>query len=189
MARLLPFGTLLLVMVLGASARILREPADSRTQEPSCCAPTKAPPSVAMTPANMIDGARHPELIPDSIAYRLFFLTVAEPADATDDERARQRAWLRTAGLKDEDVQPAAAVLETFKSQYDELVARYNESVRVANEAGADPDSATFLSQQDDLVESTRDALKAAIGPEVMARFDAHLQREKRNMRMAKEAR
>jgi hypothetical protein len=137
----------------------------------------------------MIDGARHPELIPDAIAYRLFFLTVAEPADANAEQRARQRAWLRTAGLKDEDVQSAAAVLETFKSQYDELVALYDESVRAANETGTNPDPATFLSQQDQLVESTRDALTAAISPEVMARFDAHVRREKRNMKMAKEAR
>jgi len=38
---------------------------------------------------------------------------------------------------------------------------------------------------------STRISLpvKAAIGPEVMARFDAHVRREKRNMKMAKEAR
>ena len=148
-----------------------------------------SPPTATASPPDMIDGAKHPELIPDSIAYRLFFLTVAEPADATTEQRARQRAWLRTAGLKDEHVQSAAAALETFKSQYDELVARYNESVRVANEAGANPDSATFLSQQDELVESTREALRAAISPEVMERFDAHVQREKRNMRMAKEAR
>jgi hypothetical protein len=71
------------------------------------------------------------------VAYRLFFLTVAEPPFATAEQRRRQRAWVRTAGLKEEDVQSAADVLETFKSEYDELVARYNESVRVATEAGA----------------------------------------------------
>ncbi len=188
MTRLLSIGTLVLV-VLSASARMLRGPTHMGNPEPPAACQLAASPNVATSPPDMINGAKHPELIPDPIAYRLFFLTVAEPADTADEQRARQRAYLRTAGLKEEDVQPAAAVLATFKSQYDELVGRYNESVQVANETGAEPDLATFLSQQDELVESTRKALEAAIGPEVAKRFEVHVQHEKRNMRITKESR
>ena len=137
----------------------------------------------------MIDGAKHPELIPDLVAYRLFFITVSEPQQATAEQRARQRAQLLTAGLKEGDLQHASSVLATFKAEYGDLVERYNESVDVANRSGKAPDLQTFLSQQDELVQATREALAGALSPGGMTRFDAHVQSEKRNMRVAKEDR
>jgi hypothetical protein len=48
---------------------------------------------------------------------------------------------------------------------------------------------AGFLAQQDEIVESTRDALKAELSEGGMARLQAHVEREKRNMKVAKEDR
>ncbi|HWT77472.1 MAG TPA: hypothetical protein VN648_01565 [Candidatus Methylomirabilis sp.] len=71
MRLLVPLGTLL-VVAAAPPAWIVHAP-----QEPACCLPSAVPANVAMNAGDMIDGAEHSELIPDSIAYRLFFLTVA----------------------------------------------------------------------------------------------------------------
>ena len=78
-------------------------------------------PSVAM-----IDGSKNPELIPDSTAYRLFFVSVADGTNPSEDEIARHRAHLSRLGLKDVDEQSLAQVLKTFKTQYGDLIANYN---------------------------------------------------------------
>ena len=158
----------------------------ARVPAPACLA--QPAPDVTAAPADMIDGAEHPELIPDSIAYRLYFIMVAEPADASDRQRARQRALLKQAHLRDQDIQPAFEALATFRAQYDDLVARYNESVVAANQAGQQPDLATFISNLNDLVESTRSTMRSALGPELGARFEAHVQDEKTRMTIPKEA-
>lgn len=138
---------------------------------------------------DIIDGASHPELIPDSVAYRLFFVTVAEPLDTTDFRKARQRAYLRTAGLSDSDLDGAVQILVAFKAQLSDLVDGYNRSVEAANEAGEAPDLQTFMSQQADLVQRTRTALGSSLSPASSANLAAHIQREKRNMKVAKEDR
>jgi len=188
MTRLLLFASVLLVVGASASALILRAPTRLQEVAPACCA--LAPPSSNATvfPSDVIDGAKNPSLIPDAIAYRLVLLNVAAPADATTQEKARQRAFLKDAGLRDEDIEPASRTLEVFKFQYDGFVSQYNESVRVANATGEQPDLASFLSQLNDLVRSTTKALEARMPPQVASRFEAHVQREKRNMRIAKEA-
>ena len=48
----------------------------------------------------IIDGAVHPELIPDSEAYRLYFLVVSEPRNAVAEDRNRQLAHLAPLSLK-----------------------------------------------------------------------------------------
>lgn len=135
----------------------------------------------------IIDGTKHPELVPDSAAYRLYFLTVAVPADASDVEHRRQRAFLKMAGIGDEDLPYAISVLADFRSRYDDLVKQYNDSVAQADKVGQTPDSATFLLQRDALVQSVRDMLKLDISPASMAHLDAHMQREKRFMKVTKE--
>jgi hypothetical protein len=184
-------GTLVLVVTASTSAWNPRgrPRAGKRDSAPACQSQFASPPDVAVSPSDMINGAKHPELVPDSVAYRLFFLNVAEPADATADQKSRQRAYLRAAGLREEEVQPAAAVLADFKSQYDDMVGRYNESVDLANEAGTSPDLVSFRLQLGQLVESTKQGLETAVRPESARRFEAHVRLEKRNMRVAKEDR
>ncbi|HEV2425284.1 MAG TPA: hypothetical protein VGZ29_10700 [Terriglobia bacterium] len=190
MKRQFSLGAALVLFVMGAWVWAAKKPSASTQQADggACQAQPLPPPEVAVYPRDVIDGARHPELIPDTIAYRLFFLTVAEPPNASDSQRARQRAFLRTAGLREQDVQPAETVLANFKSQYDDLVAHYNESVEAANAAGTGPDLKGFVSQLNQLVGSTKEQLEAAMSPEAAKRFETHVQSEKRNMRIAKEA-
>lgn len=140
----------------------------------------------AVTPA-IIDGSKHPELVPDSAAYRLYLLTIAKPLDITDAERARQRAMLRWSGIEDQDISSAVVVLADFKSQYGDLIKQYNITVAQADKTGEQPDLATFLSQRDALVQAVRERLKLDFTPTSMTRFDAHVNYEKRFMKVAKE--
>jgi hypothetical protein len=186
MARFSLIAITFAVLTLSASAWVIRGKPAMGGQEPIA---SPQPESCPMLPADIIDGAKHPELVPDLVAYRLYFVAVAEPIDATAEQKQRQRAFLKAAGIGDADLESAIAVLATFKKSYDDLVKRYNDSVDTANRAGTPPDLETFLSQQDALVESTRQALAAAIGAEKMSRVEARVQHEKTNMRVAKEDR
>jgi hypothetical protein len=134
---------------------------------------------------DLIDGSKNPELIPDSTAYRLFFLGVSEMPSPSLAETTRQRAHLTRAGLKENDLQAAAPVLASFKTQYAALIAQYNESADV--KAGSQAGLALFLSKREALVQATRDELRTALSPKGMASFHAHVIAEKVNMKVAKD--
>jgi hypothetical protein len=136
-------------------------------------------------PAGMIDGSKNPEQIADSTAYRLFLLTVAETSSPTDERKARQLAFLKQAGLDDNDTKAAIPILANFKAQYADLIKQYNQSVDAANKNGTAPDIVTFLRQRDQLVQSTRDALNQGVSLNGMLNVHAHVQRQKSKMKIA----
>src|SRR5229473_805495 len=127
-------------------------------------------PQVAVT---TIDGAAHPELIPDSTAYRLYLLVVSELPNPSQEERNRQDAHLGSLHLRGQDRFASITTVAAFKSQYLSLVSRYNQSAEAALAAGVRPDEKTFIQQRDDLVQSTRDTTKRVLTVEGMANFDA----------------
>lgn len=135
----------------------------------------------------IISGAEHPELIPDSTAYRLFFIAAGEAPNPTEARKARQRAFLLTMGrLPDADNQTVVKVLETFKVRYAALIADYNDQVEsAAKTGGIPPDSDEFLKQRDRLVQNTRDQLALGLSADSMKRLDGHVQSEKRAMKIA----
>ncbi len=45
-----------------------------------------------MSPPNLIDGSKNPELVPDSTAYRLYLISVSIPANSTELDRVAQHA-------------------------------------------------------------------------------------------------
>ena len=100
------------------------------------------------------------------------------------EQKRRQAAHLRKIGLESGDLQLLTAALETFKLQYTDLIARYNESAAAAIKAGAKPDINTLLFQRDGLVQSTRDSLKSLLTPTGLSRLDALVQAEKRSMKV-----
>lgn len=136
--------------------------------------------SMNMNSTNMIDGSVHPELIPDSTAYRLWLVTVSNAPSGSP----RQLAHLRAAGLSDTDMVVASNILSNFKAQYAQLVADYNAG------ATANPDTdyglASFLANRATLVQNVRDNLKASLTADGMTHLDTHIQSEKSRMRIAK---
>ncbi len=108
----------------------------------------------------LIDGAVHPELIPDSLAYRLYLVAVSTQQNPTDAERKGQQAHLMKTGLQSSDRDNLFGVLSDFRTQYDELVRQYNESAKAALARNEMADIHSLLRSLDALVQSTRDMLK-----------------------------
>jgi hypothetical protein len=103
-----------------------------------------------------IDGQKNPELIPDKVAYRLFFLAVSQTFEAKVNLEVRF-AHLRSAGLTDSDVLVASQILDNFRSQYLAVVNEYNNDL--GTQSGSTAALPLFKSKRDVLVSNTRDAL------------------------------
>jgi hypothetical protein len=140
-------------------------------------------------PTSFIDGAQTPDLIPDSAAYRLYFLTVSEMPNPSEEAKIRQISHLGKVQLHDDDLQSLIGTLANFKQQYNALIDRYNREATVIDASGGTPNTQSFLIQRDALVQSTRNALKQTLSADGMAKLDAHIQGEKRRMKVgSKEA-
>jgi hypothetical protein len=135
----------------------------------------------------MIDGAVHPELIPDSIAYRLYFSAVSIGPNPTEEDRKRQAAHLNKIGLPDLDREILIVVLSDFRTKHDALALQFNQAANAALARNEVFDPASFLKQMDNLVQSTRDALKLRLSREAMNQLDAFIQSEKKYMRVPAE--
>jgi hypothetical protein len=172
MKRLLLLASLLLAFEVGAFAQML-------------------PPDISMpedmhsnTSAPMIDGAKNPELIPDATAYRLFFVTTADSATATEAEKVRHRAHLGGAHLNDADAETFVGLMQTFNTKYQTLINTYNDEVRNAVASDQAPDIAAFLAKRDALVQGVRDKLKSTITSAGVSNLDNFVQGEKQRMRI-----
>jgi hypothetical protein len=132
----------------------------------------------------VIDGAKNPELIPDSTALRLWLVTVSELPNATAQDRDRQSAHLAKLRLTELDNLQLVTLLADFKSQYLSLIDRYNESAKAALAHGVEPDLKLFLQQRDDLVQTTKAAMALRLSHETVTRIDAHVQEHKKNIQL-----
>ena len=135
--------------------------------------------------SKMIDGAVHPELIPDIAAYRLYLLAVARSATPTEQERRHQAAQLGVIGLSEADGQTAISILATFKDQYQSLINVYNQQAKAAWTKGERPDIAAFLLQRDQIVQLAHDALKVRLSSVGWSQLDAHVMGEKKRMKIS----
>ena len=139
------------------------------------------------TPANMIDGSVHPEMIQDKDAYRLFLQAAALGPNPTTEEKNRQRAILAPAKLSEKELAYASKTLEEFKAEYEAAIQRWNTLAETANASDTLPDIKPFLLELDAIVQTARQKLEGVISPQSMARFHAYLQGEKSKMKVAKE--
>lgn len=136
---------------------------------------------------NIIDGAVHPELIPDTVAYRLYLVAISTPQNPTQVEQQRERVHVTRTGLADTDQQTFIGILSDFRSKYDALVAEYNESAKGANARNESTDIHVLLQKLDDLVQSTRAAIGVRLSSQGAAKLHAFVVSEKKNMKMTEE--
>ena len=74
--------------------------------------------------SNIVDGAIHPDLIPDAAAYRLYFVAVSEMPNPSGEAKQRQLSHLGRIGLQAEDLQVLIPILNSFKVRYSDLTAK-----------------------------------------------------------------
>jgi hypothetical protein len=132
---------------------------------------------------NLIDGAAHPELIPDSVAFRLYLVAVSRGQNPTGAEQKHQHAHIMKTGLVDTDQQIFVSILSDFRAKYDSLVNEYNTSAK----ADSTTDVHTLLKKLDDLVQSTRDTISARLSSRGAAKLHTFVVSEKKNMKMTGE--
>jgi hypothetical protein len=73
-------------------------------------------------------------------------------------------------------------ILDDFRAQYAAMIQRYNQYAEATAKRGQVADSASFVVQRDNLVQATRDKLRA-LSFDAQSRFDTHVQNEKKQMR------
>jgi hypothetical protein len=143
-----------------------------------------SPPHHQLAAPNMVDGAAHPELIPDSVAYRLYLVAISTSQNPTEADQQRQRVHVTRTGLADTDQQIFIAILSDFRSKYDALVAEYNDSAKAAVARNETSDVHSLLKKLDDLVQSARDTIGARLSSRGAARLHSFVVSEKKNMKV-----
>ena len=131
-----------------------------------------------------VDGAVHPELIPDSMAYRTFFVSISLRVNPTAADQKGQQSRLNAIGLEESDREILAGIMADFRAKHDALIAQYNQVAEAATVRGESSDINTLFQQLNQLVQTTRDSLKARLSSKGMTQFDAFVQSEKRHMKV-----
>ena len=132
----------------------------------------------------MIDGMIHPEFIPDLVAYRLYLMAVSRSSTPTQAEIKSQADLLRVAHLKDQDKQALISILANFRERYLKLIHNFNEQAAEAEARGQIIDPSTMFRERDALVQSTHDTVRSVLSPAGWINLDAHVQNEKRMMKI-----
>jgi hypothetical protein len=127
------------------------------------------------SPPGLVDGSKNPELIPDSAAYRLVFISLMAktiPDSGDPKALARRNAALHATGLSSGDqavlIQELAGFSEQYKSWQTQLAGPANAASRKAQVAS--------------LVLATRNALIKQLSPDGAATFVSYVQARKSRM-------
>jgi hypothetical protein len=138
-----------------------------------------------VTNVTVIDGAKNPELIPDSVAYEQVLLDLSLSNNPSDLEKQKQTAqFVANMGLKPDEIINFNAVLTEFRSAHDAWIARWNAAATASDNAGLVFDPAPFLQQLEDLIQATRTSLKK--NATVNLKVDGYVQKQKRNIQIHK---
>lgn len=123
-------------------------------------------------PAGAINGALSPSSIPDSIAYKLVFLSLKASPSADATRQLRQCIRISAIGLSAQD----AAALQSSLSQFDIDMTEVEKQVQAQQLASA------AVAAEGAIVERTRAALASAFSSEGAARFESYVLQEKTHM-------
>ena len=131
---------------------------------------------------NVVNGAVHPELIPDKEAFRLFFLAVGTDSKSLPEDLVRQRSMLAQAKLSAKDAETAVGILTEFKQTYDALVQKYNDAVAAATTPAELPDGGKLNADTDVLTLTTEAKMGSQLSPSGFRSLYAFVQSEKSKM-------
>jgi hypothetical protein len=124
-------------------------------------------------PAGWVDGSKNPELIPDSAAYRLVFLSLSTPPASSQHSILKQNALVARIGLSVEDQAILKQVLIEFTAQYTEWQAAWQQPGAAYSQ---------LTSQAEAIVEQAESALAAQLSPDGNTKLGAYVQNAKKRM-------
>ncbi len=84
--------------------------------------------------ANVIDGSKFPERIPDNIAYKLQFFFISLTPDKLNDPAAQTErlAFLKQTGISEKEFPKVIEIVDDFRNRYEKLSAAYNQKATAA---------------------------------------------------------
>ena len=117
----------------------------------------------------LVDGAKTPDKIPDSLAYEHYFTALSVPATATAQDKDRQAAQLDNLQLALADRQTIVGGIATFRAQLDRIA-------YAAGPASTADDLLALRAQKAALVNTTLSTLRQAMTAQGAARLDQYIQ-------------
>jgi hypothetical protein len=127
----------------------------------------------------LIEGSKNPELIEDTTAFRLYFLSISTPTNATPEHYMIQSSKLDELGLSGPDRLQTLLILSDFRQRHDNLIARFNEYATAAQHRGERVDTTLVKQELTDLINSVRASLKALSTGDI----DGKVAHEKKSMK------
>jgi hypothetical protein len=124
--------------------------------------------------APMIDGHKHPELIPDSVAYRTWFNQVAREAETPGSFQAH----LSSTHLSEADQAKLKAIVLVWLHQEKQLISAYNARVEEADRTRdfTYPIQVKFRHANADLALATAKIVKAELSSDGAKQFEQLIQ-------------
>jgi hypothetical protein len=142
-----------------------------------CCSPSFAQQSSMAMKVRVIEGSKTPELIPDSTAYRLVFVGLSEPPDATAAQIARETRKLSRLDLTEGERAVFTAVLADFHTKYTALRGQYKNAPWLSR-------SQPYKPLREALVADTVAQLEKQLTPTGLARFRTFVKDAKQKMQI-----
>lgn len=140
--------------------------------------PKVAPSQSLNGSAAVIDGARNPELIPDSVAREMILKAWAEPLVQSAQQSARQRAKLAPLQLQPLEYAAVTRVVANFHEQITDLENRYRASLAQASGVAA------LNAEKEQIVSGAVAAIVLSLSSPAQDRFLAHVQHEKSRIKI-----
>jgi hypothetical protein len=109
--------------------------------------------------------------VPDSVAYRMVFLSLSVPVKPTKDDLAIQKSIAASIGLNEADTAALLLDVSDFKTKYADFYAQLGTSMI--------PTALAFRSRRDGLVQEGRSDLQSHLSSAGLAGLDAFVVREK----------
>jgi hypothetical protein len=126
-------------------------------------------------PPGTIVGAKSPELIPDSTAFRLVFLSLRAPESPSATDLKKQSSRLKHIGFSDDDAVAAKNIIDDFGTAYDDWQTKFRQT-------SSSIDIPTAKSERDAIVQETLGRVMKQLSPAGAAKLAQYVQAAKVRM-------
>jgi hypothetical protein len=142
------------------------------------------------TQPEMVDGSLHPELIADTLAFRMW---MEHGAKTINDGRPRHMdAWFDRTGVGEIDKRQLIAIVQAFDAEEQPIIKTFNDYVTPLDQAGTAVPPAVVTKFYNDLAALTvkyRARVQTVLTQDGGAKFEAHVNNEfKREIKAPKGA-
>ncbi len=133
----------------------------------------------SMLAGQMVGGRNNPSAVPDSVAYRVWFIRLSHAFDDEAKIPGRVEATMIQTSLNEVDQSVVKGAVLTWKAQFFKLVADWNST---PEEERTPTKQAAFEQSIFDMTMSTVKTINAGLSEDGLKKFTQFIQNEKRNI-------